>query len=67
MEKNKVNLNRASREQLSRINGIGGILADEIIEYRVRNGGFKGKEELLNLPGFDRIAVEKFNEHVYIE
>jgi competence protein ComEA len=66
MEKNKVNINRASRDQLARLDGIGGIMADEIIEYRLQHGGFKEKDELHNLPDFDNVIVEKIKEHIYI-
>lgn len=66
MEKNKVNINRASRDQLARLDGIGGIMADEIIEYRLQHGGFKEKDELRNLPDFDNVIVEKIKELIYI-
>ncbi len=67
MQKNKLNINRASRDQLSKLDGIGGHMADEIIEYRIKNGGFREKEELYNLSGFDKVIVDKMKEYIYIE
>jgi competence protein ComEA len=66
MEQNKVNINRATRDQLARLDGIGGSMADEIIEYRLQHGGFKEKEELCNLADFDNVIIEKLKEHIYI-
>ena len=50
----------------ARLDGIGGVMADEIIEYRLQHGGFKEKNELRNLPDFDSVIVEKMKVHIYI-
>lgn len=44
------NLNSASCELLSYISGIGKTAAKSIVDYRVKNGSFKDKKELLNVP-----------------
>lgn len=67
MEKNKINLNKASRDQLSRLDGMGGVLADEIIRYRIHNGGFRDKNELSKIPGFDDVMVEKVKQYIYVD
>jgi competence protein ComEA len=67
MEKNKVNINRASRDQLSRLDGIGGDMADDIIRYRMTHGGFRDKNELEKIPGFDSVIIGKMKELIYIE
>lgn len=67
MEHNKLNINKASKEQISRIGGIGGRLAEEIIKYRESHDGFRNEEELRQVPGFDEVIVEKIKNHLFIE
>ena len=52
-----ININTASLEQLKTLSGIGDVLASNIIEYRETNGGFKNKEELMN--------VKRIGEKIY--
>ena len=47
-----VNLNSASAELLSYVAGIGKLAARNIVQYRVKNGSFKNKNELLNVSMF---------------
>jgi uncharacterized protein len=46
------NLNSASTELLSYISGIGRIVAKNIVQHRTKNGSFKDKKELMNVPLF---------------
>lgn len=61
----KVNVNKATIEQLSALKGIGVKRAEAIIEYRTTYGEFKSVEDLLNVKGIG----EKFilNNKVYLE
>lgn len=52
-----VNLNSASFEQLCSLDGIGEVLAQRIIDYRKKIGGFKNIEEIMDVSG---IAEKKF-------
>jgi competence protein ComEA len=50
-EKATLNLNAATVEQLATLPGIGPKVAERILEYRTKNGGFKKIEELMNVKG----------------
>ena len=45
------NLNTVTAEQLQRIPGVGPALANRIVEFREKKGGFRRIEELLAIPG----------------
>ena len=53
-----VNINKATKEQLQTLNGIGESMANKIIQYRKENGGFENIEDIKNVPG---IGDAKFN------
>ena len=46
-----MSLNQASSSQLEDLPGVGPALAGRIIDWREANGGFKAKEDLLNVAG----------------
>ena len=54
-----VNINTADFNDLLRLEGIGPVLANRIIEYRISNGSFKEKEDLKKVNG---MGEKKFNE-----
>ena len=50
-EKASLNLNLATLDQLETLPGVGRKVAERIIDYRTKSGGFKKIEELMNVKG----------------
>lgn len=46
-----ISLNQASAAQLEDLPGVGPALAGRMVDWRTANGGFKSKEDLLNVSG----------------
>lgn len=46
-----ISLNQASSSQLEELPGVGPALAGRMVDWRSANGGFKSKEDLLNVAG----------------
>ena len=64
--KSTVNINSATLEQLKTLNGIGESKAQNIIEYREKNGGFKSIDEIKNVTGIGEKMFEKIKESITI-
>ncbi|MDO5733514.1 MAG: helix-hairpin-helix domain-containing protein [Eubacteriales bacterium] len=63
----KIDLNRASREELCQVRGIGPKLAEAIIQYREQVGAFKSLEELKQVKGIKNKKFLDISEGLYIE
>ncbi len=61
-----VDLNRADRETLMTLPGIGEAKADSIIQYREENGGFHSIEEIMKIPGIKKAVYEKIREKIIV-
>jgi competence protein ComEA len=59
-----ISLNQASSSQLEDLPGVGPALAGRIIDWRVANGGFKAKEDLLNVAGIGDKLFASFKDLV---
>jgi len=54
-----VNLNTASKHLLTYVSGLGPSLAQNIVNYRTKNGAFKSRRELLKVPRLGEKAFEQ--------
>ena len=54
-----ININTATKDELTTLPGIGEVLAQRILNYRARNGGFVSVDELMNVDG---IGEKRYND-----
>ena len=67
-EQNKlINVNKADRETLKLLPGIGPAYSKRIILYRQENGGFKSVEELKKIKGIGEKRLEKLKPFVKLK
>ena len=63
----KVNLNKASLEELKQVKGLGGKRAQDIIDHRETNGKFKSVDELKKVSGIGAKTIEKLKNYVTVD
>ena len=60
----KLSINKATKDQLMTLDGIGEAKAKAIIEYRNKNGLFKKIEDLKEVSGIGDSVYEKIKDHI---
>lgn len=61
-----VNINTATKEELMTLKPIGEKRAQEIIEYRKKNGNFKSVDDLEKVPGFGPGIMKQIRSQVTV-
>ena len=59
-----VNINTATKEELTTLKGVGDKRAQEIIDYRKKNGNFKSVDELEKVPGIGPGLMKQIRSEV---
>lgn len=62
---NKININNASKDMLMKLDGIGEVYAERIIDYREKNK-FKNIEEIKNIKGIGDKTFENIKDKITI-
>jgi competence protein ComEA len=60
----KVDINRASKDDLKKVKGINDTLAEKIVEYRDQNGEFHNKEDLKKVEGISEQRASELEQAV---
>lgn len=67
LKEKSININKAGKEELMMLPGIGVKTAEKIIEYRDAKGKFKRVDELLEVKGIGGKKLEKIKKIIFIE
>jgi competence protein ComEA len=62
-----ININTASNKELDVLPGIGPALAQRIVDYRMKNGSFKTKEDILKVSGIGSKRFEALKDKITIK
>jgi competence protein ComEA len=62
----KININKATVDQLKELTGIGDSYAKGIVEYREKNGPFKKIEDIKEVKGIGDKLFEKIKDQITI-
>lgn len=63
----KIDLNKATKEQLMELPGIGESKAEDIMAYRDENGGFRSTEEIMNIKGIKEAVYSKIKDKIVVQ
>lgn len=66
VQNSKLNLNTASKNELTQLPGIGEVKAEAILSYRDTNGKFQTIEELMNIPGIKEATFEQIKDLITV-
>ena len=61
-----ININTAGSEELQKLNGVGPVTAQKIIDYRTKKGLFKRIEDLMNVSGIGAKTFEKLRDYITV-
>lgn len=62
----RLDINTATKNQLMELPGIGEVIAERIIAYRMDNGAFSSIDDLLNVQGIGNIKLQQIEGYIRI-
>lgn len=62
-----ININTATSDELKKLDGVGEVLAESIIEYRQNNGPFCNIEDIMNVKGIGKNTFEEIKDGIVVE
>lgn len=62
-----ININTASADEFTKLNGIGEVIAGRIIDYRRENGEYKNIEEIMNVEGIGEVIFDDIQPYIYVD
>lgn len=62
----KININKATVEELELLNGIGNVTAQNIVSYREENGPFTSIEDIKNVTNIKDAVYEKIKNYITV-
>lgn len=66
-EENGINVNTATLEELAAIPGLNADLAKAIVEYREEMGDFMSIDELADVPGMNKGALDQAKQNLRVD
>ncbi len=66
-ETKKIDINKASVEELTQLKGIGESYAKRIVEYRETNGNFAKVEDIMKVKGIGAKKYESIKDQIYVQ
>ena len=63
----KININTATKDELMQLPGIGEVKAQNIIDYRNKNGKFTNIDDLINVSGIGEKTLDKIREFITLD
>lgn len=61
-----ININTATAEELTALDGVGEVIAGRIVEWREKNGPFTNTDELTNIEGIGETTYQNIRPHVTV-
>jgi len=63
----KIDINKATQQELTQLKGIGEKTAEQIIEYRTNVGKFTKIEDIMNVKGIGEKKFEAIKDQIYVD